>query len=98
MSLQEAKKQAFNLSVSERLTLVSLIIKSLQSELNSKVNPIDEQSSAYISDNFLRDRLGTERTALIHQMRGLLKTDKAAPTDAEVQSMLEERLVEKYLQ
>ena len=98
MSLQEAKKQAFNLSVSERLTLVNLIIKSLQSELNSKVNHIDEQPSAYISDNFLGDRLGTERTALIDQMRGLLKTDKAAPTDAEVQSMLEERLVEKYLQ
>lgn len=97
MSLQEAKKQAFNLSVSERLTLVNLIIKSLQSELN-KTNHTDEQPSVHISDNFLRDRLGTERTALIHQMRGLLKTDKAAPTDAEVQNMLEERLVEKYLQ
>lgn len=37
-----------------------------------------------------------ERTDLIHRMRGLLKTNKSAPTDAEVQTMLEERLVEKY--
>jgi hypothetical protein len=30
-------------------------------------------------------------------MRGLLKTDAPPPTDAEVEAMLEERLVEKYL-
>jgi len=34
---------------------------------------------------------------LINQMRGFLKTEQAPPTDAEVESMLEERLVEKYL-
>ncbi len=45
MSLQEAKEQAFNLSVSERLTLVNLIIESLQSELNSKANHPEEQPS-----------------------------------------------------
>jgi hypothetical protein len=31
-------------------------------------------------------------------MRGLAKTDATPPTDAEVEVMLEERLVEKYLQ
>jgi hypothetical protein len=30
-------------------------------------------------------------------MRGLAKTDAPAPTDAEVEAMLEERLVEKYM-
>jgi hypothetical protein len=30
-------------------------------------------------------------------MRGLLKTDQLAPTDEEVEAMLEERLVERYL-
>jgi hypothetical protein len=39
-----------------------------------------------------------ERSRLIKQMKGLLKTDQPAPTDAEVEAMLEERRVEKYLQ
>ncbi|MGK7924567.1 MAG: hypothetical protein AB4290_04810 [Spirulina sp.] len=39
-----------------------------------------------------------ERARAIRQMRGLLKTDRAVPTDAEVAAMLEERRAEKYLQ
>ena len=38
-----------------------------------------------------------DRKAAIDQMRGLAKTDAPAPTDAEVEAMLEERLVEKYM-
>jgi hypothetical protein len=38
-----------------------------------------------------------ERTSIIKQMKGLLKTDQPAPTDQEVAAMLEERRVEKYL-
>lgn len=38
MSLQELKEQAFKLSVSDRLTLVSAIIDSLQNTLNSQPN------------------------------------------------------------
>ena len=41
--------------------------------------------------------LNLERSRLIKQMKGLLKTDQPAPTDAEVEAMLEERRVEKYL-
>lgn len=37
-----------------------------------------------------------ERSGAIQRMRGLLKTDKPAPTDQEVVAMLEERRVEKY--
>ena len=38
------------------------------------------------------------RTTLINQMRGLLKTNQSPPTDAQIQAILEERRVEKYLQ
>jgi hypothetical protein len=38
-----------------------------------------------------------DRSSAISRMRGLLKTDQPAPTDAEVAVMLEERRAEKYL-
>ena len=34
---------------------------------------------------------------IVDRMIGLAKTDAPPPTDAEVEAMLEERLVEKYL-
>lgn len=100
MSVQEIKEQIFKLSVSDRLALVTLIIESLQSELSNQVERTElfEQTYAYIPSSSLRGHLRAERTALINQMRGFLRTDKPAPTDTEVQAMLEERLVEKYLQ
>jgi len=39
-----------------------------------------------------------ERSGAIRRMRGLLKTDQPAPTDEELETMLEERRLEKYLQ
>ncbi|RUR73783.1 hypothetical protein ACF3DV_03080 [Chlorogloeopsis fritschii PCC 9212] len=41
--------------------------------------------------------LQPNRKTLINQMRGLLKTDQPPPTDAQVEAMLEEHRVEKYL-
>ncbi len=38
-----------------------------------------------------------DRKTLINQMRGLLKTDQPPPTDAQVEQMLEQHRVEKYL-
>ncbi|MEH1946695.1 MAG: hypothetical protein V7K77_07020 [Nostoc sp.] len=38
-----------------------------------------------------------ERSTIIKQMKGLLKTEQPAPTDEQVEFMLEERRVEKYL-
>lgn len=38
-----------------------------------------------------------ERSGAIRRMRGLLKTDRPAPTDEEVVTMLEEQRVDKYL-
>ncbi|MBE8968864.1 hypothetical protein IQ277_22355 [Nostocales cyanobacterium LEGE 12452] len=38
-----------------------------------------------------------ERSRIIKQMKGLLKTDQPALTDEQVEFMLEERRVEKYL-
>jgi hypothetical protein len=75
MSLQELKEQAYRLSPSERLALVSAIVDSLQDVTSFQ----------------------PERSNAIKRMRGLLKTDKPAPTDEEVEAMLEERRVEKYL-
>ncbi|MBD1844476.1 hypothetical protein H6F89_13945 [Cyanobacteria bacterium FACHB-63] len=39
-----------------------------------------------------------KRSAAIQRMRGMLVTNQPAPTDAEVDAMLEEALAEKYLQ
>ncbi|MEH1936367.1 MAG: hypothetical protein V7L14_22225 [Nostoc sp.] len=100
MSLQEIKEQAFNLSPNERLALVNFIVESLQAELSLQTNQTQtEQASVYIPGSSIKGKLGAEqeRTALISRMRGFLKTDKSAPTDPEVEGMLEERLVEKYL-
>lgn len=84
MLLQKLKKQVYKLSVSDRLVLVSVIIESLQ-EIPSLQSDSVERT--------LRDRSNA-----IKRMRGLLKTDQPAPTDEEVEVMLEERRVEKYLQ
>jgi len=40
---------------------------------------------------------GADRSGAIRRMRGLLKTNKPAPTDEQVAAMLEERRMEKYL-
>ena len=78
MSLQELRNQALQLSISDRLELMSAILQSLQHELRPR----------------------PDRKGAAQRMRGLLKTDAPPPppTDAEVEAMLEERLVEKYLQ
>jgi hypothetical protein len=75
MSLQELKEQAFQLSVSDRLELIRMLIESLQDVPSQQ----------------------PERSRIIKQMKGLLKTDRSAPTDEQVKTMLEERRVEKYL-
>jgi hypothetical protein len=49
----------------------------------------------YSLEEELRPR--PNRKGAAQRMRGLLKTDAPPPTDAEVEAMLEERLVEKYL-
>ncbi|MDJ1170074.1 hypothetical protein PMG71_11605 [Roseofilum sp. BLCC_M154] len=53
---------------------------------------------SFIIDSLPESRSSTaERSKAIEQMRGLLKTDKPAPTDEEVEAMLEERRINKYL-
>jgi hypothetical protein len=75
MSLQELREQALQLSVGDRLALMSTIIESLQHELRPRP-PVPED--------------------IVDRMIGLAKTD-APPTNTEVEAMLEERLVEKYV-
>ncbi|NEO58264.1 MAG: hypothetical protein F6K54_37555 [Okeania sp. SIO3B5] len=74
--LQELRKKALNLSVSDRLLLLKAITDSLYRELRPRPE---------LPPDFL------------DKFRGIAKTDDPPPTDAEVEAMLEERLVEKYL-
>ncbi|XHX77697.1 MAG: hypothetical protein RBJ76_25220 [Stenomitos frigidus ULC029] len=53
-----------------------------------------ERSHHFLNQPFAS---ASDRTTFIQQMRGFLKTDQAAPTDAQVEAMLEKRRVEKYL-
>lgn len=86
--------------MSDRLTLVNIMIEPLTSERFNQTNHTEsfEQPHAYNPGSFIRGYLRAERTDVINQIRRLLKTDKSAPTDAELQAMLNERLTEKYLQ
>jgi hypothetical protein len=46
----------------------------------------------------LQPQPDTNKRAIVDQLRGCLKQQgKTAPTDAEIEAMREERLVEKYL-
>ncbi|NEQ74977.1 MAG: hypothetical protein F6K23_19195 [Okeania sp. SIO2C9] len=73
--LQELRKKALNLSVSDRLSL----LKDITDYLNEELRPRRDLKAA------------------IEGLRGIGKTDSPPPNDAEVEAMLEERLVEKYL-
>jgi hypothetical protein len=86
MSLQEMQEQIVKLSRSDRLALVNLIIKSLQSDSEKQL----QQTESFIPSSSLRANTSEKRTALISKMRGFLKTDKPTPTDDQVQAMLEE--------
>jgi len=81
MSFQELREQAMRLSVSDRLALMSAIIDSLKEpNLGHHIHPSMIQ----------------ERSGAIERMRGLLKTERPAPTDEEVAVLLEERRMGKY--
>lgn len=97
MILQELKDQIDKLSASDRLALMAIIIESLQREHGDN---LEQRQLPYIPGSSVKGQLRTsvERTNVINKMRGFLKTDKPAPTDSEVQAMLEQHLVEKYLQ
>jgi hypothetical protein len=53
--------------------------------------------SAIIESLKNQPTLEADRSSAIQRMRGLLKTDRPAPTDEEVVEMLEERRMEKHL-
>ncbi|MCF4968836.1 RAMP superfamily CRISPR-associated protein [Nostoc sp. CMAA1605] len=99
MTLQELKEQIDQLSTSDRLTLISLIIESIQREHIDNLEQRQLPELPVIPGSSLKGHLRSrvEQTNVIHQMRGFLKTDQPAPTDSEVKAMLEQRLVEKYL-
>jgi hypothetical protein len=75
MLFQDVKAQAFKLTPSDRLALITAIIESLQGQLIST----------------------SKRSEAIRRMRGLLKTDQPAPTDAEIAEILDSRRTKNYL-
>ncbi|MEM6253756.1 MAG: hypothetical protein AAF821_12620 [Cyanobacteria bacterium P01_D01_bin.156] len=86
MTFQELKELSVKLPVSERLALVNLIVQSLQAELVPVSLPgVPNENPVQLSVS-----------QAIDQMRGLLKTEQPAPTDADVKTMLEERRIEKF--
>ncbi|MBD1851854.1 hypothetical protein [Leptolyngbya sp. FACHB-711] len=99
MSLQEVQELALQLSASDRRTLLQFITESLE---DVPEHPNDSSASLAPIEALVRSTASTKsqarRAAAIRQMGGLLKTDQPTPTDAEVQKLLEERRIEKYLQ
>ncbi len=71
MLLQELKKQANKLPISDRLELVRSIIDSIQEITISS----------------------PKQTQSIRRMKGLLKTSQPAPTDSQINTMLEQRRI-----
>jgi len=81
MTLQELEQHVHQLSVAERLSLLNTITRSLQHDLAQP-----------------QDHTQQTKRALVEQLRGCLKQPgKPAPTDAKIDAMREQRLVEKYL-
>lgn len=81
MTLQELEQHVHQLSVAERLSLLNTITRSLQYDL---AQPQEHPQQT--------------KRALVEKLRGCLKQPgKPAPTDAEIDAMREQRLVEKYL-
>ncbi|MEB3292700.1 MAG: hypothetical protein VKJ24_06040 [Synechococcales bacterium] len=93
MTLQEIERQVYQLSVTERLALITTIARSLQQE----IPPLHTQSqSSDLTEPNHPDPL--DKIRLVEQLRGCLKRpSEPAPTDEEIEKMREERLVEKYL-
>ncbi|MBW4420685.1 MAG: hypothetical protein KME13_15855 [Myxacorys californica WJT36-NPBG1] len=81
MTLQELEQQVQQLSIAERLSLLNTITQSLQHDI--------AQPQALTQP---------DKRTLVEQLRGCLKQPgEPAPTDAEIDAMREQRLVEKYL-
>ncbi len=68
-------------------------------ELAFKLSVSDRLTLVNAIIQSLQDTLKPQpnRKTLINQMRGLLKTDQPPPTDAQIEAILEERRMEKYL-
>ena len=82
MLLEELKAQVFKLPSSDSEALRRNRLALVSAIIESLQN---------------QPTLEADRSSAIQRMRGLLKTDRPAPTDEEVVEMLEERRTEKHL-
>lgn len=81
MTLQELEQQIHQLSIAERLSLLSTITRSLQKDLTQPQNQTQPDKRVLVEQ--LRGCLK--------------RPGEPAPTDEEIDAMREQRLVEKYL-
>jgi hypothetical protein len=75
-----------------------MLSRELQAEI-LKLSPSDRLALISVIVESLQDRARDplDRSVAIRHLRGLLKTDRLAPTDEEIATLLEERRMEKYL-
>jgi hypothetical protein len=81
MTLHEIQEQALKLSAEDRWILINTLTRSCVAEALPALQP----------------GLPSKQPGLAASLIGIAKTDTPAPTDEEVNAMLEERLVQKYL-
>jgi hypothetical protein len=81
MTLQEIEQQVYQLTITERLSLLNTITRSLQRDI------IQPKNSAQVDKLALVEQL----------RGCLKRPGEPAPTDEEIEAMREQRLVEKYL-
>ncbi|BAU13489.1 hypothetical protein LEP3755_40280 [Leptolyngbya sp. NIES-3755] len=81
MTLKELEQQVHQLSISERLSLLNTITRSLQQDLTHPEKPAQLHKRALVEQ----------------LQGCLKRPGKPTPTDEEIDAMREERLVEKYL-
>lgn len=100
MSLEYLKENISSLSLTNRFTLVHLIVQSLKSDLQyqRQLVKITENSGSKITIDTMLEYIYTEQITLMRGMGGLLSTSQPTPTDQMVEGMLQKRQLEKFSQ
>ena len=110
LTLEQLIAEATALPAAAKTILLEKLVESMAGQLDedvlregiqtaqARLAEIESDTIQTIPPGTLTGLRGiAQRADAIQKMRGLLKTDQPAPTDEEVEAMLEERRVEKYL-
>jgi hypothetical protein len=110
LTLDQLIAEATALPAADKTILLEKLVESMAGQLDqdvlregiqtaqARLDEIESGAIQTIPPGTLTGLRGiAKRADAIQKMRGLLKTDQPAPSDEEVEAMLEERRVEKYL-